>query len=63
MPLFQQGLGSKPSLGDLSAGVLVSEIARNFHRTLAEMVVTVAKSQSYKKVLLSGGCFQKCCFN
>lgn len=36
----------------------VSTIARKFHNTLAEMIVAVARRSSYKKVVLSGGCFQ-----
>lgn len=33
-------------------------IAKKFHNTLAEMIVSVALQLSFKKIVLSGGCFQ-----
>jgi len=53
-------------LSELRQGVPREVIAAKFHRTLATMVVAVAKERSAKKVLLTGGCFQnrallECC--
>jgi hydrogenase maturation protein HypF len=33
-------------------------MARRFHDTLAEMIVTVAKREAAPRVCLTGGCFQ-----
>ncbi len=43
---------------DKENGVDVNVIAKRFHNTMAETIVTSAKILEEKKVLLSGGCFQ-----
>ncbi|HQZ15407.1 MAG TPA: carbamoyltransferase HypF [Vicinamibacteria bacterium] len=44
--------------GDRSSGLPVSRMARRFHNTLTEMIVTVAKREGLPRVCLTGGCFQ-----
>jgi hydrogenase maturation protein HypF len=45
-------------LHDVQSKVSLSEISLKFHNTLAEAIVMVARRFSYKRVALSGGCFQ-----
>lgn len=45
-------------LADLALGCSIAEIAAVFHRTLVEMILTVAEQQQVEQVVLSGGCFQ-----
>jgi len=45
-------------VSDVRRGEPAGAIAARFHRTLAEMIVTVARSQGVACVILSGGCFQ-----
>jgi len=45
-------------LDDARAGVETGRIARTFHKTLADMIVRVAKLVGETSVVLSGGCFQ-----
>ena len=45
-------------IADIGNGIRSELIASRFHRTLAEMVVEVAKRVGEEKVALSGGCFQ-----
>lgn len=44
-------------LSDLEEST-VNLIARKFHNTLVEMIIAAAEHSPYRKVLLSGGCFQ-----
>jgi hydrogenase maturation protein HypF len=43
---------------DIRAGVAPGVVARMFHNTLAEMIVTVARAIGLSRVVMSGGCFQ-----
>ena len=43
---------------DRRTGLPVARIARRFHNTLTEMIVTVAKREGLPRVCLTGGCFQ-----
>jgi hydrogenase maturation protein HypF len=43
---------------DRAAGLAISGVARRFHNTLTEMIVTVAKREGLPRVCLTGGCFQ-----
>ena len=52
IPMFVQ------LLEDLRRRVPVGTISARFHRTLAEIIVAVAREASQLRVLLSGGCFQ-----
>jgi hydrogenase maturation protein HypF len=45
-------------LSDVQKGVAGGRISAQFHNTLAEAVVTVAKRAGERRVVLSGGCFQ-----
>jgi hydrogenase maturation protein HypF len=45
-------------IDDLRNGVPMGEISAVFHNTLAEMIVTIARSSGEKQVVLTGGCFQ-----
>lgn len=45
-------------LAELRADTPVSVISARFHNTLAETIVTVARSIGEHKVVLTGGCFQ-----
>jgi hydrogenase maturation protein HypF len=45
-------------LSDVQKGVAGGRISAQFHNTLAEAVVTVAKRVGERRVVLSGGCFQ-----
>jgi len=43
---------------DLRSRVSAGTISARFHRTLAEIIVAVAREAAQSRVLLSGGCFQ-----
>jgi len=43
---------------DRRSGLTVAGIAKRFHNTLTEMIVTVAKREGLRRVCLTGGCFQ-----
>ena len=45
-------------LDDMKLGTGLSEIAAKFHNTLVEIMISIARKSSYKKIALSGGCFQ-----
>ena len=45
-------------LDDVRRGVPVSRISAQFHNTLAEVIVEVAKRFGEARVVLTGGCFQ-----
>jgi hydrogenase maturation protein HypF len=45
-------------LDDVRAGTAVASVAGRVHRTLAAIVVDVARRQQLAAVVLSGGCFQ-----
>jgi hydrogenase maturation protein HypF len=45
-------------LEDIRLSAATGTIARRFHDTLAEMIVTTARSVGERIVILSGGCFQ-----
>jgi hydrogenase maturation protein HypF len=45
-------------LEDRRAGVPTRLVAGRFHRTLGAIVVAVARRHSFRRVVLSGGCFQ-----
>jgi hydrogenase maturation protein HypF len=45
-------------LDDVRAGTAVAAVAGRVHRTLATIVVDVARRQQLPAVVLSGGCFQ-----
>lgn len=45
-------------LGDLKSGIPVGTVSARFHRTLAEIIVSVAHRVALQRVALSGGCFQ-----
>lgn len=45
-------------LSDVENKVPVGKISARFHRTLAEIIVDVARQVDEKRVLLTGGCFQ-----
>lgn len=45
-------------LEDIRLGSPKGTIARRFHDTLAEMIVTTARSVGERNIVLSGGCFQ-----
>ncbi len=49
---------AKSILGDLKEGRPAPEIARKFHETLVEMIITVAQKCGMKRIVLTGGCFQ-----
>jgi hydrogenase maturation protein HypF len=43
---------------DQDEGTAIEAIARRFHNSLSQLVVTVAESAGAERVVLSGGCFQ-----
>jgi len=43
---------------DVQRNVQAGDIARRFHNTLVEWIVTAAKQTGLERVVLSGGCFQ-----
>ena len=43
---------------DVGSSVFVETVARKFHNTLAEIILTVARQIGETRVVLSGGCFQ-----
>jgi len=43
---------------DVRMSVSTVEIARKFHNTLAEIILTVARQIGETRVVLTGGCFQ-----
>lgn len=45
-------------IADRSIGIPTGEIAARFHRTLAAMIVNVARASGLERVALTGGCFQ-----
>jgi hydrogenase maturation protein HypF len=45
-------------LADIDGGIQREVMARRFHNTLAEMIVSVAAAHAELPVALSGGCFQ-----
>jgi hydrogenase maturation protein HypF len=45
-------------IDDTRRGVNIGLISAKFHNTMAEIIITVAKTIGMKKVVLSGGCFQ-----
>jgi hydrogenase maturation protein HypF len=47
-------------MGDVQGGVDRGDIARRFHNTLVEWIVTVAREIGLERVVLSGGVFQNC---
>lgn len=48
----------KEILLDLKKQISVSEISAKFHNTLSEIILRIAEKINYKKIALSGGCFQ-----
>ena len=48
-------------LMDVAARVPVGSIAARWHHTMAEVIVTVARTVGRQQVVLSGGCFQNAC--
>lgn len=45
-------------LSNIDEKVSVCDIARKFHNTLSAIIVSVAKEVGWRRVLLTGGCFQ-----
>ena len=45
-------------LDEVRAGRPVSSISMDFHRTLCEWIVLIAREFGHQRVILSGGCFQ-----
>ena len=45
-------------LADLRSNVQNSIISAKFHNTLAKIILSIAEKLNFKKVILSGGCFQ-----
>jgi len=45
-------------LDNMAGGISTDTVATRFHRTLAEIIVEVAKRAGQDRIVLSGGCFQ-----
>jgi hydrogenase maturation protein HypF len=43
---------------DQKKGLGTAQISRQFHNTLASVIVTIARRNPFRRVVLSGGCFQ-----
>lgn len=60
VPKYRIGLHSliNDILSDVSKNCTKQTISTKFHNTLVEIILTLAKKQNKKRVVLSGGCFQ-----
>lgn len=45
-------------LTDIDQNVPVSEIGGKFHRTMVNIMISVAKEKGYQQIVVGGGCFQ-----